>query len=84
MTNPALGSTATVTATCPPGKQLFGGGANVSTAANTGTGPKVAPVAALGSSYPADMDDWAANATVTTVGDSKSTVTVTAYAVCTV
>jgi len=65
----------TVTATCPAGKVLLGGGAQV-------TNDTFASDVALLSSYPSSATAWTAVGVVT-AGAFATTLTVQAYVVCT-
>ena len=73
----AIGTRVTATATCPAGTVLLGGGGNATSTDASGR-------AVLVSSYPSGSDTWTAAAIV---NDAKlatgKTISVTAYAVCT-
>jgi hypothetical protein len=73
----AAGNTlVTATATCPAGKVLLGGGGRVST-----TDPTIAK-AAMPQSYPSSTTTWTAVGLVQLSLSAGDTMTVTAYALC--
>jgi hypothetical protein len=76
VTAPAVNTIINATATCPAGKVLLGGGANVT---NTQANSRVVLVG----SRPTSTTVWTASAVVTTALTGTNTATVTAYAICT-
>ncbi|HSX24233.1 MAG TPA: hypothetical protein VLE74_03985 [Candidatus Saccharimonadales bacterium] len=72
---PTAGTSATSTASCAAGKVVLGGGTQVTT---TATPDKVA----LTASYPSATNIWTGKATILTNLGNGNTMTVTAYALC--
>jgi hypothetical protein len=75
-TNPVLGSVVIATATCADGKVLLGGGAEVTTNA------LVKSSAVLQSSFPSSATTWTAKGVVNGIIIGGKTITVKAYAIC--
>jgi len=75
--NAAVNTLTTATASCPAGKVLLGGGAQVTTTATQKSR------AVLVSSYPSAAATWSATVVATVALGAGITMTVTAYAVCT-
>jgi hypothetical protein len=73
------GTLMTATATCPDGKVLLGGGAQITDSSETGdTNDRVV----LRSSYPSSTTEWTATAVVIDQIYGFRTVTVQAFALC--
>jgi hypothetical protein len=66
----------TAVVSCPAGKTMLGGGAQVTTAAPSSR-------AVLTSSYPSGAAQWTAVGTTTAALGAGNTMTVTAYVICT-
>jgi hypothetical protein len=77
--NPGAGDTLSVTATCPAGKKVLGGGFTYSLS-NASRTDRVAPVA----SYPSAANAWTATIRVNAGLGGGVSATLSVYVVCTV
>jgi hypothetical protein len=74
--NPAANTVVSATASCPAGTNVLGGGARVTTTA------AVVSRAVLQASYPSAAGTWTATGVTTGALGAGRTMTVTAYAIC--